>query len=234
MMKICLSILILFSVSAVVNAQMLDVGAGGQVSFPLLYNKTIGSYNNAESSFGGRLSFSYIKGENSFVPNLVISSARVFFPVARFNNDNVLTMGFRGINATINGRFRKVWDRKELQYGAGIGVSYFSGTSVGVNGSNAESISFISDSSEFINSIMPVVNVNAEYIFPISSEVPLYAGIGAQLQYTYFYDNGNRYRLDVTDGFGQVYNIQSQLLGHMINPVISLTIYYRFGNTTGY
>ena len=110
----------------------------------------------------------------------------------------------------------------------------YSFISAGVNGKNGEFINVSLDSTEFINRISPVANINAEYIFPISSQVPLYAGLGAELQYTYFYDNGNRYKVYVVDAQGGPGVVESQLFGHMINPVISLTIYYRFGNTTGY
>ena len=170
--KIYLSILLVWLLCADTDAQI-DVGGGLQVGFPLMFNKTVGNYHHALASFGSRLSATYLPKESGFVPNIVVSMAQLDIPVARLTDNNVVAMGFFGISAMVNGRFRRVWEQKELQYGAGIGLTYFSGNSTSIHGRGGEEIVVNFSNTDVVERATPMANINAEYIFPISNDAPL-------------------------------------------------------------
>lgn len=215
------------------NAQ-LNVGIGAEVGFPLMFNKNVGSYNHSLGSPGLRATVSYATEQSAFIPALVVSMASIQLPVVRIIGENVLHMDFTSYNAMLSARRRILLDKKEIQFGGGIGVSYLKGNGVGINGKDMQITQIVQDSTEFINVISPMVHVTAEYIFPISSQVPLYAGIGAQIQYTYFLDKQQIYRVDIVDERQQYYTLQPELQGHMLNPSVFLSVYYRFGNRNNY
>jgi hypothetical protein len=237
MAKYLYSLLLLLLFSPSINAQI-NLALGAEVGFPLMFNRTVGDYHHSLASPGLRAIISYTPQDATFVPSAALGIASVQLPVERINTDNFLFMSFTGYTVTVNGRLRKQFEKKELQYGIGVGVTYLRGTGVGANGRNSSSFQmreFVVDSSEFINMVLPAVNINAEYIFPISSQVPLYAGIGGQLQYSYFYKQGREYKVGIIDMQGLYYPLQPRLYGHMINPILFLNIYYRFGNrNSGY
>lgn len=226
--------LLLFLICSVTAKAQIDLGLGAEVGFPLMFNKYVGNYNHALGSPGLRAIVMYQPREATFVPSVVLSVAPVQLPVVRIYGDNVLHMDFTAYSAMINGRFRKLMDKKEFLIGVGVGVSYLKSTGVGVTGKGFAFGNLIADSSQLINTATPVININAEYIFPISSEVPLYAGIGAQIQYAYFFDQNKSYRVDIVDNQFQYYSLQPKLYGHMVNPALFLNIYYRFGNRDNY
>jgi hypothetical protein len=230
------SLLLLLFISLSAKAQI-NLGLGGEIGFPLMFNRNVGDYHHSLSSPGLRATISYTPREGTFIPSATVGLASIHLPVDRIGLDNALFMTFTGYTVTINGRLRKQFEKKELQYGIGIGVSYLNGTGVGASGKNSSSFEFrnyVADSSEFINMVVPAVNINAEYIFPISSQVPLYAGIGGQLQYSYFYKQGREYKVGIIDMQGYYYPLQPRLFGHMINPILFLNVYYRFGNRDNY
>ena len=81
---------------------------------------------------------------------------------------------------------------------------------------------------------MPAVTPRIEYIFPMSQEKPLFVGIGGQLQYIYFFDDGATYNVQVTDKQYQALKLNATLKGHLVNPGVQIAVYYRFGNTDTY
>lgn len=232
MLRYLYTLLLLMIFSTPLQAQI-NLGLGGEIGFPLMFNRNVGDYHHSLGSPGLRATISYTPENATFVPSATVGLASIQLPVERFNVNNVMYMIFTGYTVALNGRLRKVFDKKEFQYGIGVGVTYLNGNGVGVNGRNGSTFEFreyVMDSSEMISMVVPAVNINAEYIFPISSQVPLFAGIGGQLQYSYFYERGREYKVGIVDMQGYYYPLQPKLYGHMINPVLFLNIYYRFGN----
>lgn len=228
--------LLLLLVSLSAEAQI-NLGLGAELGFPLMFNRNVGDYHHSLASPGLRATVSYTPPQTTFVPSATVSIASIQLPVDKIGVNSAIFMTFTGYTVMLNGRLRKQFEKKELQYGLGIGVTYLNGTGVGASGKNGSSFEFrnyVDDSSEFINMIVPAVNVNAEYIFPISSQVPLYVGIGGQLQYSYFYKQGREYKVGIIDMQGYYYPLQPRLYGHMINPIVFLNIYYKFGNKDNY
>ncbi|RYD55788.1 MAG: hypothetical protein EOP56_14590 [Sphingobacteriales bacterium] len=232
MLRYLYTFTISFLASLCAYAQV-NLGIGGEIGFPLMFNRTVGDYHHSLASPGLRATVSYTPQEATFVPSATFSLSSIHLPIERLSSDNFLFMTFAAYTVTLNGRLRKQFDKKELLYGLGVGVTYLNGTGVGASGRNSSSFQFrdfVADSSEFITMVLPAININAEYIFPISSQVPLYAGIGGQLQYSYFYNRGREYKMGIIDMNGSYYALQPRLYGHMINPILFLNIYYKFGN----
>lgn len=214
------------------NAQF-DIGFGGQLDFPLLYNKDVGSYNHSLGAVGPRLSFSYMPPNNVFYPSLTVHATGIQLPVTKIN-DLVVNMLFRQINVTLSARVKKQLQKGELNYGFGITGSHFDGYDVKLSGKSAINTRIQTDSS-YLQTWMPGLNAGLEYIFPISTQKPLYLGIGGQLQYIYFYETGEKSNVLIGDPqSGNPLKVTTSLNGHMVNPGITLTLYYRFGNTDYY
>src|SRR5690606_1178248 len=107
----------------------------------------------------------------------------------------------------------------------GLGMMYMSEKGLDLSG-DSSGVQVVS--TDNIKLWTPSINLGLEYTFPISKEVPLYAGIGAHLQYAWFYDKGRQYGFNVTDPVSGAYSLQGQLYGHMLNPGGSVSLYYRF------
>lgn len=209
----------------------LDLGGGVSAGFPLLYNKNVGNYNHSLGSPAARIQFNYVPPDATFVPSLSFSYSQWLLPVVRFTTDRVLSMKFNTMNFTASAMIRKkIDDKREIRFGPGIGLAILKGKGVSING-NPELISrVIEDSSAFISRLAPYIMLSGEYIFPMSSQVPLFIGIGGQIQYAYFFEGDTRYRVDIEDNQSQYYRLQPELSGHMINPALYAVIYYRFGS----
>lgn len=205
------------------------VGAGGQLDIPLLYNSNVGSYNHSLGAFGPRLSFSYIPQNTLFYPSFTLNSTSLLLPLVKAG-DVVVNMQFLQVNATLWANIKKQLSKNELHYGIGIGASYFHGRHTDLDGA-IDNVTGFTDSPPYIDTWMPSFNGRAEYIFPMSSEQPLYVGIGCKLQYIYFFDNDIKYNITITDQYKGAYLLQPELLGHLVNPGFYLSVYYRFGNT---
>jgi hypothetical protein len=215
-----------------VHAQV-SAGVGLQVDFPLLYNKNVGSYNHSLGAIGPQLSLKYIPQYTVFYPALSIHMTAVTLPLIK-TGDIVVNMRFFMANAVISANHQKVYDNKrELHYGLGIGVSYMNGVSVETRGTgnNMTSTSFVSvtEDSTYITTWLPSVQAGIEYVFPVSSKKPLFAGIGGKIQYSYVFDNQKKYHVTIVDNKYQVYQLEPNLYGHLVTPGIYLALYYKFG-----
>lgn len=215
-----------------VDAQV-SAGLGIQVDFPLLYNKNVGSYNHSLGAWGPRLSIKYIPQNTAFYPSLTLNVTTLTIPLIK-SNENVISMRFFAANAALAVNRQHVYENNmELHYGLGIGLAYLGGVGVGINGSNngASSntiVSFSADSS-YISSWLPFFHAGIEYIFPASSQKPIFVGIGGKLQYIYLFDNGEKFHTTIIDSRYQVTRLQPTLYGHMFNPGFYISFYYKFG-----
>lgn len=214
-----------------VKAQV-DIGIGGDISFPLMFNGFVKGHNHASTVPGVRLAMNYAPQNGNFSGSLVAGFGPVILPVTRFNNDqDVLYMNFTGMNLTLLGRFRKELNNAELLYGVGVGATHLQGNRVQISKRSENDISrIIEDSSVYNKATLPAFYANVEYIRPANSSGTLYYGIGAQVQYVYFLDQGIQYRVDIIDKNFQYFNLQPELKGHMINPAIFINLYYRLGS----
>lgn len=228
-MKKFMLIAMLSCISARVDAQV-DVGAGAELGFPLLFNSFVKGHNHASGVPGARLVVNYTPGEGQFTGSLVAGIAPMILPVVRFNaGQDVLYMNFTSTNLSLLGRFRKVLNNEaELLYGIGVGVNSLKGNRVQISKRSDNDISRIIEDSSFYNkATLPAFYVNVEYIRPLKSTSKVYYGIGAQLHYIYFLDQGTKYRVDIIDKNLQYFSLQPELTGHMLNPMVYVNLYYR-------
>lgn len=224
-------ILICFLTAKFTNAgAQVDIGAGAELGFPLLFNSFVKGHNHASGVPGARVVVNYTPGEGKFTGSLVAGIAPMILPVVRFNaGQDMLYMNFTSMNLSLLGRFRKEFDSgDELLYGVGVGVNSLQGNRVQISKrSDNDIMRVIEDSSFYNKATLPAFYINLEYIRPLNSSSKVYFGIGAQLHYIYFLDQGNTYRIDMIDKNLQYFSLQPELTGHMINPMVFVNLYYR-------
>lgn len=222
-------VLLFLLISWHANAQF-DIGIGGTFSAPLMYNKYVGDYNHSLGSPGLQAIFRYAPKNGNFVPDITINSSSTILPVTRFGvYDQVLDIHFSQITAMLNAYFLKQIKNNELYYGIGIGFSRMKGTRVSASKNNEHVTNLLADSGILIKTWMPAINLNIEYVAAVNSQKHLYAGIGLRVQYIYFYDKTTSYPIAIVDDQSNYYKLQTKLYGHMLNPALSLSLYYRFG-----
>lgn len=226
-------ILLCFLAASVTKAgAQVDVGAGAELGFPLMFNSFVKGHNHASGVPGARVVVNYTPGEGKFTGSLVAGIAPMILPVVRFNaGQDMLYMNFTSMNLSLMGRFRKEFDSgDELLYGVGVGVNSLQGNRVQISKrSDNDIMRVIEDSSFYNKATLPAFYLNLEYIRPLNSSSKIYYGIGAQLHYIYFLDQGNTYRVDMIDKNLQYFSLQPELTGHMINPMVFVNLYYRLG-----
>lgn len=224
-------ILAVVFIGSVVHAvAQVDIGAGAELGFPLLFNSEVKGHNHASGVPGVRVVINYTPGEGRFTGSLVAGIAPMILPVARFNaGQDVLYMNFTSMNLSLLGRFRKQFDSgDELLYGVGVGVNSLKGNRVQISKrSDNDILQVIEDSSFYNKATLPAFYLNLEYIRPLNSSSKVYYGIGAQLHYIYMLDQGNTYRVDMIDKNLQYFSLQPELTGHMLNPMVFVNLYYR-------
>ncbi len=224
---------LIFVVAACIGLQaraQVDVGVGAELGFPLMFNGFVKGHNHASGVPGARLVVNYTPGEGQFTGSLVAGIAPMILPVVRFNSgQDVLYMNFTNTNLSLLGRFRKELNNEaELLYGIGVGVNSLKGNRVQISKRSDNDITRIIEDSSFYNkATLPAFYLNVEYIRPLNSTSKVYYGIGAQLHYIYFLDQGTKYRVDIIDKNLQYFTLQPELTGHMLNPMVYINLYYR-------
>lgn len=208
-----------------------EIGGGASLGFPMLFNGEVQGHNHASGAPGINLSFNYTPPSGGFTGTVRASASITILPVVRLGNQlDVLYMRFSNLGAAIYGRYRKQFDNgATFLFGPGIGVNRLKGTDIQFSQRSELSITYVEEDSSFYNqTTIPAFYLNTEYIKPLKSTSNLYYGIGFQLQYIYFLDQGKKYRVDIIDDLSRRYTVYPELKGHLINPALSLNIYYRF------
>lgn len=217
--------------ASITGTAQVDVGAGVELGFPLMFNGLVGDHHHASATPGARVVLNYAPEEARFVGTLTAGVSSFILPMLRFNSQlDVLYMNFTNTNVTLMGRFRKKYDNDaELLYGVGAGVNFLKGNRVQISKRSDNDINrIIEDSTLYNQAALPAFYGNAEYIRPLNSDGKFYYGIGVQLQYIYMLDQGLDYRIDMIDKNGQYFSLNPQLTGHVINPMFYINLYYRF------
>lgn len=212
-----------------------DIGAGAQLSFPLMYNTEVGDYNHSLGAFGPHVTAKYYPRNMTFYPSFSASFTQVRLPLVK-ESGTVVGVILQQFNAIVGANVRKRFENeKELHYGLGIGVSYFSDVALEIAGNNQGNIASINAAaSGRIKRWVPAVAPRIEYVFPMSHEKPLFVGIAGQVQYIYFFDDGTTYDVQVVNKQFQSQKLAARLNGHFVNPGVQLSVYYRFGNSDDY
>lgn len=230
-MRSSIILIVLSVVSCFRGYAQVEAGIGGEIGFPLMFNNIVKGHNHASGVPGVRAVLNYTPKEGSISGTLVAGIAPMILPVVKFNGGlDVLYMDFTHTNITLMGRFKKDIGSDRLLFGVGIGLSALKGNNVQISKRSDNDISeIIIDSSTFNKATLPSFYLNAEYIRPIKQGSPIYYGIGAQLHYIYFLDQGASYRVDIVDKYFNYYSLKPELVGHMLNPMLYINLYYRFG-----
>gem|GEM_PF-3265467 len=226
-----ITVLLALMLGGVQAKAQIDAGIGPSFGFPMSFNPNVGSYHHSSGVPGAKVMLTYQPENATFVPTLAVEVAPYILPIVKLGNtDRVLNMNFFTMNAMLYGRAKKVLNNnKELYYGVGIGATYLNGTGVGLSGNQNGYVTVIEDSADYIQIIAPQAALNIEYVIPITSQAPLYLGIGGQVLYSYFFERQTTWHISVVDDQYNLYNLHPKLQGNMLNPGVYLTVYYRFG-----
>lgn len=218
------------------SAQM-EVGGGLSIGFPLLFNGAVQGHNHASGAPGVNFLLNYTPPNAGFTGTFKAGASLTILPVARLSNGlDVLYMRFSNIGASVHGRYRKDYDNgASFLFGPGIGVNRLNGQDIQFSQRSENEITYVEQDSTFYNqTTVPSFFLNAEYIKPLKAGSSTYYGIGFQLQYVYFLDQGKKYRVDIVDENTYRYVLYPELKGHMINPILSLNLYYRLNSNRNY
>jgi hypothetical protein len=196
-----------------------------------MYNHAVGSYNHSLGAFGARLNLRYIPQNSTFYPSFFINTTTIRLPLVKLT-DVVVNMRFAQINAGVGVNVCKQLNNAQLHYGMSVGVSYLNGRAIELSGKTENRVPDAPP--PYINALMPAINLTAEYTVPISREKPLFVGLGANLQYIYFLDNGRKYNATIIDDQLGAIPLQTNLQGQMLNPGIYLVVYYTFKSANKY
>lgn len=226
MRSFCIALTYLLFASADCIKAQVSLGLGPQVDFPLMYNAAVGNYNHSLGAFGAHFNIRYIPQNTTFYPSLAINTTTVRLPLVKLN-DVVVNMRFVQINATIgvNG-CKQLNNNAQVHYGIGVGISYLNGTGVELTGETGNRTPVAPP--PYLDALMPAISLTGEYTIPISKEKPLYAGMGGNIQYIHFFDNGRKYSSTIEDPQLGAIPVHANLQGEMINPGIYLLVYYYF------
>lgn len=220
-------------VASYATKAQIDIGVGGEVGFPLMFNGLVNGHNHASGAPGARVTINYAPENANFTGGLVAGISPMILPMLRFNGQqDVLYMNFTNTNVSLFGRFRKQLPQDaELLYGLGVGANFLKGNRVQLSRrSDNEIARVVEDSSLYNKATLPAFYLNVEYKRPLNSNNnKVYYGIGAQLHYIYFLDQGLDYRVDIVDKNFQYFSLNPTLEGHMINPMVFINLYYRLG-----
>ncbi|MCB0698692.1 MAG: hypothetical protein H6551_00500 [Chitinophagales bacterium] len=207
-----------------------EAGIGAELGFPLMFNGKVNGHNHASGAPGARAVLSYTPGNAGFTGTVVAGISPMILPVVRFNGgQDVLYMNFTNINVSLFGRFRKQMPGDAvLMIGPGVGVNMLKGNNVQISKRSNNDIGRVIEDSTFYNkTTIPSFYLNAEYMRPINSNSKVYYGVGVQLQYIYFLDQGNTYRVDIIDKYYNYYSLKPELVGQVLNPMVFVNLYYR-------
>lgn len=221
--------------SAYTSIAQWDAGLGARINFPLMYNEAVGDYNHSLGAFGPVVSARYYPRNMTFYPSVSSHYTQVRLPLVK-ESGTVVGAILSQFSFTVGANIRKTFqNNRELHYGLGIGISYFLGKGLEIAGTNQGNIMSVNyATSTQIKRWVPAVMPRIEYVFPISQEKPLFAGIAGQVQYIYFFDDGSAYDVQVVTQQYQQLKLNASLRGHMVNPGVQLSVYYRFGDTNAY
>jgi hypothetical protein len=208
----------------------IDISIGPQLNFPLMYNDMVGDYHHTLGSLGPRVSINYVPNTTSFYPSLSVNVASAILPLLKVDN-TVISMRFIQANITLSAKARKqLNNNREIRYGIGLGASYLQERSVITSGNNNDlSVSTVSRDSGAINSWSPAINVEMEYVIPISTTKPWFAGLGFNLQYIHFFDHGAKYNIAIFDSQYNWRKYEANLKGEVFTPGFYISFYYKLG-----
>lgn len=215
-----------------------DIGVGAEFGFPLMFNPNVKGHNHASGVPGGRVILSYTPPQSKFTASVIAGIGPMILPMTRYNTnaEDVLYMDFVNTNISLFGRYNApLANEASLLFGIGVGATFLKGYDAQVSRrSDNEILNILEDSTFYNRTTIPSFYLNLEYVRPIKPGSDVYYGIGAQVQYVYFLDQGKTYRVDMVDQNGQYYTLKPELKGNMINPMVFLNLYYRLGSRDKY
>ncbi len=205
-------------------AQM-EVSSGIDLSYPILLNPNNSKLNYGQISFGLRFGIAYKPAETQFFPILTAAFGRTRLPLKQFGQD-VAFVNFDYLNVMLNENYIVRFTSSELFLYGGIGFTYLMKKGVGIAGPAGETMKASIDSTAYLTSTFPALNIGFEYNYGESAGKDLYLTMGLNFQYILLLSDRNTYYLNV-DKPGNIHDkYTASLAGNVITPGFYIAIHY--------
>ncbi len=210
--------------SAFCSAQY-EVSSGFDVSYPFLVNASNSSLNYSQLSFGMKLGVAYKPPETQFFPILNVSFGRTRLPLLQMGK-NVAALNFNYLNVMLNENFIVRFPKSEVFIYGGIGFSDLARKSLVITGSGGEQMKGTIDSTANITSLLPAMNIGAEYNYGESAGKDLYLTVGVNMHYIMMLNDRNTYYLSVDKSLYTHSYYTVNLTGNLVTPSFYIALHY--------
>ena len=202
-----------------------EVSSGFDVSYPFLVNASNSSLNYSQLSFGVKVGLAYKPPETQFFPILNVSFGRTKLPLLQMGQ-NVAVLNFNYLNVMLNENFIVRFPKSEVFIYGGIGFSDLIRKRLQITGSGGEQMKANIDSTANITSLLPALNIGAEYNYGESTGKDLYLTMGVNLQYIMLLNDRNTYYLSVDKSLYTHANYTVNLTGNLVTPSFYIALHY--------
>jgi len=190
-----------------------------------LLNPNNSKLNYGQISFGLRFGIAYKPAETQFFPILTAAFGRTRLPLKQFGQD-VAFVNFDYLNVMLNENYIVRFTSSELFLYGGIGFTYLMKKGVGIAGPAGETMKASIDSTAYLTSTFPALNIGFEYNYGESAGKDLYLTMGLNFQYILLLSDRNTYYLNV-DKPGNIHDkYTASLAGNVITPGFYIAIHY--------
>jgi hypothetical protein len=203
----------------------IEVSSGIDAHYPVLLNSSNSNLNYGQFSFGLRAGVAYKPAETQFFPILNLSLGRTRLPLTDFGN-NVAALNFNYLNLLLNENYIVHFRESELFIYGGIGFSHLSQKGLKIAGPGGETMESAIDSTKYISSTAPAVNIGFEYNSAGETGKDLYLTIGIDFQYILLLSDRNTYYITVKEQGNVVNHYNTSLTGNVISPGFYIAIHY--------
>ena len=212
--------------SSVYSKGQIEVSSGIDITYPVLLNSYNSNLNYGQFSFGLRFGVAYKPEETQFFPILNLSLGRTRLPLTDFGPDDVAALNFNYLNLLLNENYIVNFPNWQLFIYGGIGFSHLSQKGLKLLGPSAESMQSQIDSTKYLSSTFPAMNIGFEYNDAKAIGKDLYLTMGIDFQYILLLSDRNNYYITIKEPGNVVKSYSPSLVGNVISPGAYIAIHY--------
>jgi len=203
-----------------------EVSSGFDLSYPELINHYNTKMNYGQISFGAKVGIAYKPPETQFFPILNFSFGRTRLPLLQFNDADVAALNFNYINVMINENYIVRFPQSEVFIYGGIGFSNLTRKSISLAGSGTGGMQATVDSTNYITTAFPAINLGFEYNYGQSAGKDLYLTMGLNFQYILLLADRDIYHITIRETYNNFVPYTANLSGNLITPSFYIALHY--------
>ncbi|MBS1688002.1 MAG: hypothetical protein JSS96_04710 [Bacteroidetes bacterium] len=207
-----------------VQAQ-LDLSAGPQTGYPLLFNglNKAGYTQSVSVGFGATVAYKF--GNSYFYPALSASVSALTLPVAR-SDGFVWSNEFTKRDVMLNLKHGSLLNNTEINWYAGIGVAFVSADASSLSATSGNYRGSVSDSSKY-ETASAAADIGFDFRFRFSQTNPHWLwGADANLQAVYITGEYGHFYINSGNSI-----TRTDINGILLSGTLSVSIIYRIGKT---